>query len=758
MSPDNTRGSSAPNRRVQFMAWRRETLSRPLFAWYKKVLPPVSDTEREALEAGTVWWDAELFSGKPKWSRLLQAPKAQLRPEEQAFLDGPVEQLCAMLDDWRINFEWHDLPPEAWSFIRENRFFGMIIPKAYGGLEFSALAHSAVVAKIATRSITAAVTVMVPNSLGPAELLLHYGTEAQKNHYLPRLARGDDIPCFALTGPFAGSDAAGIPDVGIVCRGLHEGREVLGLRATWEKRYITLGPVATVMGLALRVRDPDHLLGDEEDCGITVALVPTKTPGVEIGRRHYPVHQAFMNGPNRGKDVFIPLEWIVGGEAQIGRGWRMLVESLAAGRGISLPSLSAGGIKFLARVSGAYGRVRKQFGLSVGKFEGVQEALARIAGSAYMAESLRRVTAVAVDMGEKPSVITAIAKLHATTMMRHAINDAMDIHGGKGICEGPSNYMANIYHAMPVSITVEGANILTRSLIVFGQGAIRCHPFITKEMAAARNPDPEAGLDAFDAVIWKHARHQVTTLFRSLWHNVTGAITAIAPRAGRASVIYGKLTRASVNFAVCAETAMILLGGDLKRRESLSARLGDALANMYLLSCCLKRYEDEGRQKEDFPLLSWCAATTLKAVDDALAGVLANLPMRPLAWLLRPFARPWWGVPQSPSDKLSSLCAELLLSPSPVRDRLTSGTYVGSSDQPVGQLEAAFHAVMAADEVSARMKAAGVRDPETAEARGILNAQDVDTLALAATLTRKVIMVDDFAPEDLSPRWNQSRP
>ncbi|MCB2107397.1 MAG: acyl-CoA dehydrogenase, partial [Rhodobacteraceae bacterium] len=459
-----------------FKDWRRRVLTGPLFAWYKRVLPPMSDTEREALEAGTVWWDAELFSGAPDWSKLHAAPKAELNAEEQAFVDGPTDDLCAMLDDWRINFEWRDLPPEVWDFIKEHRFFGMIIPKEHGGLGFSALAHSQVVSKIATRSITAAVTVMVPNSLGPAELLLHYGTDEQRRHYLPRLAKGEDIPCFALTGPYAGSDAASLPDIGIVCKGTYNGKETLGLRGNWEKRYITLGPVATVMGLALQTHDPDHLLGDVDDLGITVALVPTDTPGVEIGRRHYPVHQAFLNGPNKGKDVFIPFDWVIGGQDNVGKGWRMLMDSLAAGRGISLPSLSAGGAKFCARTTGAYGRVRKQFKVPVGKFEGVQEALARIGGRAYMAESMRRLTAIAVDMGEKPSVLSAIAKLHGTDMLRATINDAMDVHGGKGICDGPSNYLANVYHAMPVSITVEGANILTRSLIVFGQGAIRCHP------------------------------------------------------------------------------------------------------------------------------------------------------------------------------------------------------------------------------------------------------------------------------------------
>lgn len=725
--------------------WRRETLTRPLLAWYRKRIPPMSSTEREAIEAGTVWWDASLFTGNPDWTQLLRAPKAALSDEEQAFLAGPVEELCALLDDWRIQHEWHDLPPEAWAFIKAGKFFGMIIPKRYGGLGFSAQAHSAVVSKIATRSIAGAVTVMVPNSLGPAELLLHYGTEAQKNHYLPRLAAGIDIPCFALTGPEAGSDASAMPDVGIVCKGVHEGREVLGLRASWEKRYITLGPVATLMGLALRVEDPDRLTGDVVDRGITVALIPTHLTGVSIGRRHLPVNQAFMNGPNSGKDVFIPMDMLMGGQERIGQGWRMLVECLAAGRGISLPALSAGGVKLAARTTGAYGRVRKQFGVSVGKFEGVQEALARIAGSAYLVESMRRLTAVAVDMGEKPSVLSAIAKFHATEIMRKTINDALDVHGGKAIIEGPRNYLANVYHAMPVSITVEGANILTRSLIIFGQGAIRCHPYLYKEMLAARDPDPEKSLREFDALIWRHAAHIAATKLRALFHNLTGGWFVSAPRAGAARGIYRQLGRVSASFAFVAEAAMILLGGGLKRREALSGRLGDALSYMYILSCALKRFEDEGRPDEDLPLLRWSARHCLHEIQTALNGVLANFPYWPLGLLMRLVVFPLGRHRQPPDDRLVGRVADMLLSPSPARDRLTAGIYIGPPDQPIGELDAALDAVMEADAISQRLKRAGLKEP-TAEEKRLLDH--------AATLTRRVIAVDDFAPEELSPRWN----
>lgn len=738
-------------------AWRRETLTRPLLAWYKKRLPPMSDTEREALEAGTVWWDAELFTGKPDWHKLLAAPKASLAPDEQAFLDGPVEQLCAMLDDWRIENTWHDLPPEVWEFIKTHRFFGMIIPKANGGLGFSAQAHSAVIAKVSTRSITAAVTVMVPNSLGPAELLLHYGTEEQKAHYLPRLASGEDIPCFALTGPEAGSDASGMPDIGVVCRGTYNGKETLGLRTSWSKRYITLGPVATVMGLAFRVRDPDHLLGAADEHGITVALVPTDTPGVNIGRRHLPAHQAFMNGPNSGTDVFIPMEWIIGGQARIGQGWRMLMESLAAGRGISLPALSTGGIKLAARATGAYGRIRKQFGVPVGKFEGVQEHLGRVAGFAYLMESLRRLTAVAVDMGEKPSVLSAIAKFHATEMMRHAVNDAMDIHGGKAICDGPRNYLANVYHAMPVSITVEGANILTRNLIIFGQGAIRCHPYLLKEMTAANDPDPKASLETFDGLIWQHAGHQLLTAARSLVHNLTFGWFASAPRAGKATRHYRQLARYCASFALLAEVAMVVLGGALKRKERISARLGDALSHLYILSTALKRFEDDGRPDSDLGLLKWSTQYSLYQVQNALDGALANFPNRPIAWLLRLLVFPLGRHRRPPHDELTGQAADLLLAPSDIRDRLTAGIYIGPDDQPLGQLEAALKAVLAADVVTAKMRKAGVSDVDTAVAQKLISAAEKDLVIQAESLTAAVIAVDDFAPEEISPLWNRPR-
>ena len=537
--------------------WRRALLSDRVLALFRRVLPSMSQTERDALEAGTVWWDGELFSGRPDWNRLLKFPVPHLSSEEQAFLDGPAEELCRMLDDWHITEERHDLPPEVWQFIKDNGFFGMIIPKQYGGLEFSALAHSSVVMKLSTRSITAAVTVMVPNSLGPGELLLHYGTDQQKDHYLPRLARGEEIPCFALTGPEAGSDASSMPDRGVVCRDTFNGREVLGIRLNWEKRYITLGPVATILGLAFKLSDPDHLLGDEEEIGITLALIPTDTKGVWIGNRHAPLSQAFQNGPNRGKDVFIPMEWVIGGVEQVGNGWRMLMESLAAGRSISLPALSTGGGKLASRATGAYARIRKQFKTPIGRFEGVEEALSRIAGYTYQMDAVRTMTAGAVDLGEKPSVISAIAKYNLTSLMRQVVTDAMDVQGGSGICMGPANLIGRVYQAIPISITVEGANILTRSLITFGQGAIRCHPHVFSEMQAVADPDRQQGSINFDRAFIAHAGFTISNAVRSMWLGLTGARLVLKFGDAVTRRYYQRLTRMSAAFALVTDVCML---------------------------------------------------------------------------------------------------------------------------------------------------------------------------------------------------------
>ena len=744
---------------------RRSLVSNPLLAWYARILPPMSQTEREAIDAGTVWWDADLFSGRPDWNRMLAFPKPGLSAEEQAFLDNETEQLCAMVSDWdTTSTAAQDLPPHVWQFIKDKGFLGMIIPRRYGGKEFSAYAHSQVVSKLATRCSAAAVSVMVPNSLGPAELLLHYGTEEQKNHYLPRLAKGLDLPAFGLTNPNAGSDAAAIPDTGIVCKGTWQGREVLGMRVTWEKRYITLGPVCTVLGLAFRLRDPDRLLGDREDLGITCALVPTDTPGVNIGRRHMPLNAVFQNGPNWGKDVFMPLEWIIGGPKMAGQGWRMLMECLAAGRSISLPSSAVGYAKLAARATGAYARVRSQFKVPIGKFEGIEEPLARIGANLYLMDAARRMTVGAVDAGEKPSVLSAIAKYHLTERGRSVVNDAMDILGGKGICLGPSNFMGRAYQQLPIAITVEGANILTRSLIIFGQGAIRCHPHVLAEMRAAQSfeagGDRAAASVAFDAALWGHVRFSIGNALRGMLHGWTGSLFAFAPdkAAGELRGYYRMLSRQSAAFAFMSDVSMLVLGGSLKRREKLSARLGDILSGLYLASAVLKRYEDDGRQQADLPMAHWALQDTLARNGEAFRATLANFPSRPVALALRLMLFPF-GVPgKLPSDRLGHDVAKVLIAPSAERDRLTADMYLPQGEhEPLAVLERALVATLQAEAIEARVREASKQGrikgraaeelAQAALAAGVISAAEQETLHHASVLRDEVVRVDHF-PQD----------
>ena len=736
---------------------RRSLASDRLFTIFQKVMPTMSDTEREALEAGSVWWDGELFSGQPKWSKLLSTPAPKLTSEERAFLDGPTDTLCSMIDDWVITQEDRDLPPEVWAYIKDNGFFGMIIPKEYGGLEFSALAHSSVVMKIASRSITAAVTVMVPNSLGPAELLLHYGTDEQKDFYLSNLAKGKEVPCFALTSPDAGSDAAAMTDTGIICKAEFNGeKDVLGIRLNWEKRYITLGPVATVLGLAFKLFDPDHLLGEKEELGITCALIPTDTAGVDIGNRHFPLNQAFMNGPNRGKDVFIPMDWVIGGQEQVGQGWRMLMESLAAGRSISLPALSTGAGKLMCRGTGAYARVRKQFKTPIGRFEGVEEVLARMAGLTYMMDAARTLTASAVDMGESPSVISAVVKYHLTESMRTVVNDAMDIQGGSGICMGPRNFLARVYQALPISITVEGANILTRTLIIFGQGAIRCHPFVFREMQAIANDDKAD----FDRAFFGHAGFAVSNALRSLWLGLTGARLTTSPVRGSTKHCYQQLTRMSAAFALVSDVSLLVLGGELKRREKLSGRLADVLSQLYLASAALKRFEDQARPREDLPLLHWVCDHALYEMQHSINGLLKNFPNRPAAWLMRllvfPLGKPYAG----PSDQLGHQCADLLLSPSNTRDRLTRGIYAPTdTDQALGRLEHALSLQMNVAPIEKKIRTAlksgelnrGTPHEQYEQALklSIIDNKEYALLLESSEATRDAIMVDEFDKEAL---------
>jgi acyl-CoA dehydrogenase len=736
---------------------RRAAISNRMFAAFGRILPPMSVTEREALDAGTVWWEGELFRGDPDWKKLLALPQPQLSPAEQAFMDGPVEELCRMLNDWEITHVRRDLPPEIWRFIKDQGFFGMIIPKRYGGLEFSAQAHSAVVVKIASRSITAAVTVMVPNSLGPAELLMRYGTDAQKNHYLPRLARGQEVPCFALTSPDAGSDASSIPDRGIVCRGEFGGKkDVLGMRVTWDKRYITLGPVASLLGLAFRLLDPDHLLGSEDDVGITLALIPTDTPGVNIGTRHNPLNVPFQNGPNSGQDVFIPMEYIIGGAERCGQGWRMLMDCLAAGRSISLPALAVGAGKTASRATGAYARIRKQFKLPIGKFEGIEEPLARIAGFTYFMDAARTLTARALDTGEQPAVASAIVKYQLTEHMRRLLNDAMDIHGGSGICLGPQNLIGRAYQSIPISITVEGANILTRTLIVYGQGAIRCHPYVREEMEAATDADRARGAQRFDRAFFAHVGYVISNVARSLWIGLTAAHLVRVPVTGPAHRYAQQLTRLSSAFAVVSDFAMLAFGGALKRKEKISGRLADVLSDLYLASAAIKRFEDDGRPHEDEPLLRYACEYCLHKAEKTLVVVLKNFPPflgRLLGAMLFPIGRHF----APPHDRLGHEVAALLLAPSAARDRLTAGIFVptGEADQ-FGRIEIALTAVIAAEALEKKLQGFIEEHPllhgdleaqlREAQRSGVLSATETETVREAARLRRAVIRVDDFAP------------
>jgi len=689
-------------------AIRKKLFSRVIFKIMKKMLPQMSQTEREALEAGNTWWDAELFSGNPDWKVLLDLPAAKLTAEEQAFIDGPVETLCSMLDDWDITHNRRDLPEEVWNYIKVHKFCGMIIPKRYGGLEFGEYAHSEIVMKISSRSSTAAVTVMVPNSLGPAKLLLAYGTEQQKNHYLPRLSKGEEIPAFALTGPHAGSDAGAMPDTGVVCYGKFEGQDnVLGIRLNWEKRYITLGPVATVLGLAFKLYDPEHLIGEKENIGITVALIPTDTVGVSIGRRHFPLDSAFQNGPNWGKDVFIPMDWIIGGVDQVGNGWKMLMQCLATGRAVSLPALSTGAAKMASRNTGAYARIRKQFNLPIGEFEGIEEPLSRIAGETYIIDAARKVTAAALDDGQKPSVISAIIKYELTERMRRVINDAMDIQGGSGICLGPKNYLGRIYQVIPVSITVEGANILTRTMMIFGQGAVRCHPYIQREMEALGQENTELALHQFDEVLFEHIGSVLHNLAAGFWLGLSNARFIDVPGDQYTQGYFRQIARLSVGFALVADFALLTLGGSLKRKERLSGRFADVLSNLYLCSCVLKNYQDQGSPKDDLPLLHWACQQTLHRAQQSLLAIFHTLPMRIPAYLLRAVLFPG-GKPYSPpADYLVHQTAALLLKNSPTRDRLTYGIYVNHKPNDVtGRIEVAFQAVLASMSVEAKIQAA----------------------------------------------------
>ncbi|HEX5060996.1 MAG TPA: acyl-CoA dehydrogenase [Kofleriaceae bacterium] len=746
---------------------RRRLLVGPLMRRLAPSFPRMSETERIALEAGTVWWGAELFSGAPDFERIIRFAPKQLSDKEHEFLDGPCTQLCRMLDDYAIRKDG-DLAPHVWSFIKRERFMGMIIPEEYGGLGFSALAHSSVITMLASRSAAACVTVMVPNSLGPAELLLRYGTEEQKQYYLPRLAIGDEIPCFALTEPHAGSDAAAIRSRGIVCWGSHDGRQVLGIRLTWDKRYITLAPVATVLGLAFRLFDPDHLLGTMTDLGITCALVPVHTPGVWIGARHDPLSSAFQNGPTRGTDVFVPLDQIIGGPQMAGQGWRMLMECLSAGRSLSLPADAVGAAQVATRVVGAYASVREQFGRPIGQFEGVEAPLGRIAGTMYWMNAVRVITAGAVDAGERPGVVSAIAKRWSTEALRRVANDAMDVAGGAAICKGRHNLLAPIYETVPIGITVEGANILTRSLIVFGQGAIRCHPYALAELRAAEARD----VDAFDRAISGHVNFLLRNVVRSVLLSITGGAIARAPDCGRARRPLRKLTRLSASFAVTADIAMITLGAALKRAENISGRMADALAWMYITFATVNRYVAT-RVPDDDALFDWATAEALCQTERALHGVIENLPNRLAAGILRLVAFPFGSRLRSPSDRTTTAAAHSLLEGASGRLRLTTDIYVPSAREVgLGQLEYALELAVIARPVRAKVRRAlhtGVLSDDSesqvldqAVAKGILTSQERALVIKAGAARDDVIEVDVFSPlafhRELEPPFGAASP
>ncbi len=733
---------------------RKQFVSRRLFALVKQMMPPISQTERDAIDAGTVWWDAALFSGNPDWKVLFSAKSPVLSEQEQAFLDGPVEALCAMTDDWQITHQLNDLPDSIWDFLKENHFFGLNTAKEYGGLEFSAYAQSRIVQKLATRSGTVAITVMVPNSLGPAELLLHYGSSEQKAYYLPRLASGEEIPCFGLTNPWAGSDAAGMPDYGVVCKGQYQGKSVLGFRVNWEKRYITLGPVATLLGLAFKTCDPDHLLGDEEQLGITCALVPVDAKGVSIGRRHLPLNISFQNGPNWGENVFIPMQWVIGGQDNVGQGWRMLMEALAAGRGISLPAMATGAAKVATRTSGAYAQIREQFGIEIGRFEGIKELLARIGGLTYLLDSGKTLMTTALSLGHKPAIMSAIVKQQCTDLSRIVINDAMDLHGGKGICLGPNNYLGRLYQQIPMGITVEGSNILTRSLIIFGQGAMRCHPYLLEEIEALSVEDEVDGLEQFDDAMRAHIEHILSNKMRSFGYGLSRAWLATGSGRGLIKKHSRTIEHLSAAFAVLADVTLFSLGGDLKRKEMLSARFADVMSNLYLASATLKRFKDGGESQSEQPLANWACQYALHQAQQALDGILRNYPNRIAGILLRFVVFPAGRYVHLPTDKLSHVVADALQTPGLTRDRITEDVYIPSdSNEVMAYIESAFKLMVESKALRQRLKQAGHQPSETQDyddwlkqlfEQEVITSNESSLLTQTRTHVRKVIDVDHF--------------
>jgi acyl-CoA dehydrogenase len=738
---------------------RQQYITKPLLKLYRTIMPEMSTTEKEAIDAGTTWWEGDLFRGNPDWHKLHNFPKPRLSAEEQAFLDGPVETVLRMVDDWHTTHERADLSPEVYAYLKDQGFFAMIIKKKFGGLEFSAYAQSCVLQKLTSKSMVLSSIVGVPNSLGPGELLQHYGTQEQQDYYLPRLAKGLEVPCFALTSPEAGSDAGAIPDFGIVCKGTWQGEEIVGMRLTWNKRYITLAPIATVLGLAFKLQDPDGLLGDKVDLGITCALIPADTDGVKIGRRHFPLNVPFQNGPTQGDSVFVPLDYIIGGPSMAGQGWRMLVECLSVGRAITLPSNSTGGIKSVALATGAYARIRRQFKLPIGKMEGVEEVMARVGGYAYMADASTTMSVGSIDLGEKPSVISAITKYHMTERMRQAIIDAMDVHGGKGICMGPNNYLARGYQGAPVAITVEGANILTRNMIIYGQGAIRCHPFVLAELQAAQLDDERAAVTAFDRALFGHIGFSISNFFRTFWLSLTNSAFSAAPVSDETARYYKQMNRFSAALALMSDIAMATMGGDLKRRERISARLGDILSMLYITSTILKRFNDDGRPAQDLPLVQWGCEDNLARAQTALDELFDNFPARVVGVVMKRVVFPWGRTLRRPSDVTDHQVARIMQTPCEARTRLGNHLYLTQEpNNLLGQLEKAFADILAAEPLFDKvMHAANKRLPfyrlnEVADlglSLGVLTQAEAEKLRVAEEGRLKTINVDDFDPADL---------
>jgi len=739
---------------------RQKLVTKPLFEFFKAAMPKLSRTEKEALNAGTVGWDRDLFSGKPNWNKFFSKKLLQLSEEEKSFINGPTQELCNILDDWQITHKHKDLPDYAWNFIKKSGFFGLIIPKVYQGLEFSALAHSEIVMKIASKSVSAAVTVMVPNSLGPAKLLLEYGTTKQKNYYLPRLARGEEIPAFALTSPSAGSDAASITDQGIVTYGNFQGKQIIGIRLNWNKRYITLGPICTLLGLAFKLSDPEHLLSEHSDIGMTLALIPSDTPGIKIGRRHYPLNQVFQNGPNSGKDVFIPFDWIIGGKINAGKGWSMLMESLSDGRAISLPALSTGGCKLVTRAVGAYAKVRKQFNLSIASFGGVSEKLTEIAANTYILDAARHLTLSSIDRGEKPAIISAIVKYQMTESMRQVVNHGMDVYGGAAICMGPKNILANLYKAIPISITVEGANILTRSMITFGQGVMRSHPYIFKEISAINCSNNKQGLGIFDQALSAHFVGFISNTFRSLLLALSNGYfsnTAAEVKQNKITHRYiQQLNRYSANFAFLSDVCLFIFGAKLKRMEKVSGRFADILSHMYLMSAVLKQYQDDKFPISDTVFIHWCCQKLLFEIQNSLFGILSNLSKPWFSRLLMIFIFPLGRNQKLPDDTLSTEVANQITKPSLCRDKLTSGIYnCNDTSCNLGKLDDALIKTIMAEPYEKQLRqlikdniiigSTKLQQIHYALEHQLIDKKASDVLLASLKATEEVIQVDDFS-------------